>query len=63
MLKIVGRLSGALIRLLGLSLLTTAVIAAVVALRHMLDTPQQLESRSCDGPRRSQGPGLVSGRR
>jgi pimeloyl-ACP methyl ester carboxylesterase len=44
MLKIVGRLSGALIRLLGLSLLTTAFIAAVVALRHMLDTPQQLES-------------------
>ena len=44
MLKIVGRLSGALIRLLGFSLLTTAVIAAVVALRHMLDTPQLLES-------------------
>src|SRR5437868_9690041 len=44
MLKMVGRLSGVLIRLLGLSLLTTAVIAAVVALRHMLDTPQQLES-------------------
>lgn len=44
MLKIVGRLSGALIRLLSLSLLITAVIAAVVALRHMLDTPQQLES-------------------
>ncbi|HEX6479956.1 MAG TPA: alpha/beta fold hydrolase [Ktedonobacteraceae bacterium] len=44
MLKIVGRLSGALIRLLGLSLLATAVIAVVVALRHMLDTPQQLES-------------------
>ena len=44
MLKIVGRLLGALIRLLGFSLLTTAVIAAVVALRHMLDTPQLLES-------------------
>ena len=44
MLKMVGRLSGVLIRLLGLSLLTTAAIAAVVALRHMLETPQQLES-------------------
>jgi len=44
MQKIVGRLVRALISLLGLSILATAVIAAVVALRHMLDTPQQLES-------------------
>ncbi len=44
MQKIVDRLVRALISLLGLSILTTAVIAAVVALRHMLSTPQQLES-------------------
>jgi len=44
MQKIVGRLVRALISLLGLSILATAVVAAVVALRHMLNTPQQLES-------------------
>src|SRR5579875_3712948 len=44
MQKMAGRLVVALIRLLGLSMLATAVVAAVVALRHMLDTPQQLES-------------------
>ncbi len=44
MQKTVSRLVGVMIRLLGLSMLTTAVVAAVVALRHMLDTPQQLES-------------------
>ena len=44
MQKTVGRLIGALFRLLGLSMLATAVLAAVIALRHMLDTPQQLES-------------------
>lgn len=44
MQKTVGRLVGTLLRLLGFSMLATAVIAAVVALRHMLDTPQQLES-------------------
>lgn len=44
MQKIVGRLARALISLLGLSILATAVITALVALRHMLNTPQQLES-------------------
>src|SRR6266446_2483088 len=44
MQKIVDRLVRALISLLGLSILTTVAIAVVVALRHMLDTPQQLES-------------------
>lgn len=44
MQKTVGRLVGVLLRLLGFSMLATAVLAAVVALRHMLDTPQQLES-------------------
>ncbi|HZU66849.1 MAG TPA: alpha/beta fold hydrolase [Ktedonobacteraceae bacterium] len=44
MQKTVGRLVAALIRLLGFSMLATAIVAAVVALRHVLDTPQQLES-------------------
>ncbi len=44
MKKIVRRLFGSAIRLLGFTALGALIIAGIVAIRHMLDTPQPLDS-------------------
>src|SRR5438874_12605342 len=45
MFKTVCRFVGFVSRLLGLGMLSVLAITAIVALRHLLDTPQLLESR------------------
>lgn len=44
MMKIVGRLLRIAARLTGISILSTLVAAAIVAVRHKLETPQRLDS-------------------